>query len=50
VNLIWGGREAIYFFAQDWTGGISLNPQENFPFIENPECAIPGVLCRVRGT
>ena len=22
--LIWGNREAIYFFARDWTGSITL--------------------------
>jgi hypothetical protein len=42
MNLIWGSGEGIYFFAQDWTGGISLNSQENFLFIENPKCAFAG--------
>ena len=24
MELIWGEREAIYFWAEDWTGSISL--------------------------
>ena len=30
MEVIWGKREGIYFLEQDWTGGITLIPQENF--------------------
>ncbi|MGD0847335.1 hypothetical protein [Bradyrhizobium sp.] len=30
MEVIWGRREGIYFLEQDWTGGITLIPQENF--------------------
>jgi hypothetical protein len=29
MDVIWGKREAISFFRQDWTGGIALIPREN---------------------
>jgi hypothetical protein len=30
MDLIWANREAIYFFAKDWTGSISLNGKDKF--------------------
>ena len=42
MDLIWGSREGIYFFAQDWTGGITLIPRENFFSGVIPEIARNG--------
>jgi hypothetical protein len=30
MDLIWGKREAKYFFRQDWTGSISLSRFNKF--------------------
>jgi hypothetical protein len=30
VVLIWGNPEAVYFFARDWTGSITLNGLKKF--------------------
>jgi hypothetical protein len=30
MELIWVRRETLYFYKQDWTGGITLILQENF--------------------
>jgi len=52
LEVIWVRREWKYFWKQDWTGGISLIPQEIFPSsfrgnakhrtrnLEIPRCAI----------
>jgi hypothetical protein len=47
VMLIWGNHEAIYFFARDWTGSITLKG------LKKSACTrISGIvaqtLCRVR--
>ena len=32
MDLIWAGRETLYFCRRDWTGRITLIQQENFLF------------------
>jgi len=38
--LIWGRREAKYFFAQDWTTQISLKGLEKFRFTRERYCEV----------
>jgi hypothetical protein len=44
-RLIWGNREAKYFFERDWTDEISLESFDNFSFTRDVKCQ---EICRSR--
>jgi hypothetical protein len=50
LEVIWVSREQKSFCREDWTGGIELIPQVNFPSIVTPDDAEPVIGRRVAPT